>query len=507
MATSTLPTTSTRSDAIVAATNLSSQDQPHSEPPRATSSVDENNMNAMHSAVSIHCGTYEQHVTTSKNNNNNNNKEGRLKDLKLMEYYLNLNQLCHGKAGVLVSASSSTDDTGSCVFNLDSEKTQTTSTDFESKELLHQHLLRQHDANDDDEQLISQILFQTTGIMAPSNSTNVNHTSTIQRHSSITGTDTNKTFAFSLPKTSSYTRCTSINSHILPPIDTYSRCSSINVLHDTALPTAADSNCLFSSCAWKPILQTDHQEIAYSPDKIFQTTVNATHPSTVAVAHTITVQMEPLSAGADTLLLAAQVLHEKTNRTTDKTLLNNLETAVTEKKPKARKGRTRTRRSKKDIPDTTEQPKILKLIPDNDITKNDVLLGRGGRTNHHVGNARYRHYKETLQERYLVASKDEKSRIANELVQMIYSCNGRFLNKYDPNQSSELNENGSQKTIIVTCKKQCSKNESDDSEVEVDYWYEVDMKVARTKASQALREINTPENRAAKRAKYSSKKS
>jgi len=98
----------------------------------------------------------------------------------------------------------------------------------------------------------------------------------------------------------------------------------------------------------------------------------------------------------------------------------------------------------------------------------DVLLGRGGRTNHHPGNKRYLEAKDLIQDRYLAASKNEKTDISQELVDVVHAWGGRFL------QLDEI----------------------------ANKWFEVTNIKARKKASQTLREMNTPEQRAAKRAKY-----
>lgn len=98
----------------------------------------------------------------------------------------------------------------------------------------------------------------------------------------------------------------------------------------------------------------------------------------------------------------------------------------------------------------------------------DVLLGRGGRTNHHPGNKRYLEAKDLIQDRYLAASKNEKTDISQELVDVVHAWGGRFL---------QLDEVANK-------------------------WFEVTNIKARKKASQTLREMNTPEQRAAKRAKY-----
>ncbi len=102
----------------------------------------------------------------------------------------------------------------------------------------------------------------------------------------------------------------------------------------------------------------------------------------------------------------------------------------------------------------------------------DVLMGRGGRTNHHKGNENYLQIKERIQPRYLAAAKEDKTAISQELVDAILLQGGRFL-----------------KLDALT-----------------ERWYVVDNQVARKKASQTLREINTPAVRAAKRAKYNKKK-
>lgn len=101
----------------------------------------------------------------------------------------------------------------------------------------------------------------------------------------------------------------------------------------------------------------------------------------------------------------------------------------------------------------------------------DVLLGRGGRSNHHPGNKRYREEVKNLQSWYLgIEDKDEKTDLSQCLVDYVHSYQGRFLEK--------------------------------DSKG----WYEVPNIVARRKASQALREDTDPAKRAAKRARFLAKR-
>ena len=127
-------------------------------------------------------------------------------------------------------------------------------------------------------------------------------------------------------------------------------------------------------------------------------------------------------------------------------------------KPKSSKASTKRR---------GEPPNFQKVYYE--PTDADVLLGRGGRANNHVGNKRYLELKDAMQERYMAADKNEKTEISQELVDIIRNeYKGRFL-KLDPDTNQ---------------------------------WYEVDNHLARKKASQTLREINTAEKRAEKRARY-----
>jgi hypothetical protein len=439
-----------------------------------------------------------------------NTKAGRLKDLQLMEFYLNQNRVAEENG--------TTESSGDVSVNESHDNPL-----FRSTEILTQHILRPEDTNevdDDDDRLISQILFHSMDITAHSNH------QLLQRHPPFG--DTTKTFSFSIPKMSSH-----------------SQNGIVTMAHGTALDVTSNNNniSIFNSSAWKPALQSDHQEISYAPDSIFETSAVAgstagsttTNHSTLPTNHTTgnsmvsspTGKVNSLSVGAESLLLAAQVLHDENHDNPIEYSYHTENTNDLEKKPRATKGRNDdstiqkghsipiltnydTSIHEKEIHAATQaivssigrQQIPLELIRDSEITNNDVLLGRGGRTNHHEGNATYRQHKEAMQERYLKATKDEKTIIANELVQMIHSRDGRFLKEYDPNQSSEMNKNDDE-TGNSRKRKKSKKKRGNDYVVE--YWYEVDLLTARRKASQALREINTPENRAAKRVKYSKK--
>ena len=61
----------------------------------------------------------------------------------------------------------------------------------------------------------------------------------------------------------------------------------------------------------------------------------------------------------------------------------------------------------------------------------DVLLGRGRGCFKHVGNIRYRSLVEERKEKYEKASKKEKTRIAEAVIDLIERRGGRFLKGAD----------------------------------------------------------------------------
>jgi len=123
-----------------------------------------------------------------------------------------------------------------------------------------------------------------------------------------------------------------------------------------------------------------------------------------------------------------------------------------------------TKKKRKRAPRKTTIPLNKKYLKP---TEKDVLMGRGGKSNHHQGNMRYRAEIERLQERYKkTEDKDEKTNISERLVLDVQSYGGNFLEKDD---------NG---------------------------WYVIDDMVGRRKVSQALREDKDPEKRRAKRQRF-----
>lgn len=68
---------------------------------------------------------------------------------------------------------------------------------------------------------------------------------------------------------------------------------------------------------------------------------------------------------------------------------------------------------------------------ENDIVvqPNDVLCGRGGETNHHPGNIRYRSLVKAYQKLYLLAKRRDKPKIAQCIVVSVRGVDGRFLKR------------------------------------------------------------------------------
>lgn len=148
-------------------------------------------------------------------------------------------------------------------------------------------------------------------------------------------------------------------------------------------------------------------------------------------------------------------------------------TPITESKKSIKKTKKRRRKKRKKV--LPERKEYVDTISDL-----DVLLGRGGKTNHHPGNKRYREEVMNFRALYAGLKTDiEKTEMSMMLVDSIEKSGGRFL--------EEDKIKGGNGWISLG-------------------WYVVPKIVARRKASQALREDNDPEKRRAKRARFLAKK-
>mmetsp|Transcript_31188 Transcript_31188/g.47767 ORF Transcript_31188/g.47767 Transcript_31188/m.47767 type:complete len:338 (-) Transcript_31188:156-1169(-) len=65
-----------------------------------------------------------------------------------------------------------------------------------------------------------------------------------------------------------------------------------------------------------------------------------------------------------------------------------------------------------------------------DIKDEDVLCGRGGKSNHHPGNKRYRQVIKEWKAKYrVISAKTEKTGVSRKIVSEVYQYGGRFLKK------------------------------------------------------------------------------
>lgn len=68
---------------------------------------------------------------------------------------------------------------------------------------------------------------------------------------------------------------------------------------------------------------------------------------------------------------------------------------------------------------------------------NDVMFGRGGDTNYHIGNHRFRVLADEHREEYRASSRKEKALVVQEVVRVWRARGGRFLTKTDPEKGDD----------------------------------------------------------------------
>jgi hypothetical protein len=73
----------------------------------------------------------------------------------------------------------------------------------------------------------------------------------------------------------------------------------------------------------------------------------------------------------------------------------------------------------------------------NCISQNDVLLGRGGGSNNHIGNRRFRAIVSQHQHEYRQTRKLDKSKVAQKIVDIVQQEGGRFLKRTESNSAWE----------------------------------------------------------------------
>jgi hypothetical protein len=80
-----------------------------------------------------------------------------------------------------------------------------------------------------------------------------------------------------------------------------------------------------------------------------------------------------------------------------------------------------------EVPQELPEPQVLENIPC--ALENDVMCGRGGETNHHSGNMRYRQLVKVCQPAYIAAKRRDKPKIAEKIVRAVRKLGGRFIKR------------------------------------------------------------------------------
>jgi hypothetical protein len=112
------------------------------------------------------------------------------------------------------------------------------------------------------------------------------------------------------------------------------------------------------------------------------------------------------------------------------------------------------------------------------VTAKDVLMGRGGCSNHHVGNDTYRQHVISLQLHYKQVLRQDKTKCSEQVVQWVKDRGGRFLQKDTTTTTSTTTRRND-----TTSTSSASGSASSSGQ-----WYIVTDQMARSKVSQALRE-------------------
>jgi len=77
---------------------------------------------------------------------------------------------------------------------------------------------------------------------------------------------------------------------------------------------------------------------------------------------------------------------------------------------------------------STEKMNDVTFIEDHDITDADILSGRGGKSNHHIGNKRFRHLVTEMKTMYRnTGQRTDKTALSRGIIAYVHSYGGRFL--------------------------------------------------------------------------------
>ena len=110
-----------------------------------------------------------------------------------------------------------------------------------------------------------------------------------------------------------------------------------------------------------------------------------------------------------------------------------------------------------------------------ELNDNDVLQGRGSGSMQNAGNIKFRNLVEKLRPSYVAtSSRKEKAKMISDMVKLIQSRKGRFLQRLDENEAKEMGLN----------------TESTDNAEDQDHYVEMTDEEAAEKAKQAIRYVH-----------------
>lgn len=86
-----------------------------------------------------------------------------------------------------------------------------------------------------------------------------------------------------------------------------------------------------------------------------------------------------------------------------------------------------------------------------ELRDTDILCGRGGRSNHHVGNKRFRKVVSQMKASYkTIGSKTAKTELSRAIVDHVHGYGGRFLKHQDKNNNSNACHKNSTSYVVLS---------------------------------------------------------
>jgi hypothetical protein len=283
----------------------------------------------------------------------------------------------------------------------------------------------------------------------------------------------------------SFSRSDSLNSNIFKSKDSFSNLFDSNDISNmaisdsqwkedlTSIPNVPEDD-LFRSKEWTNLKDLGkHVDVSYSPSELFQSEAECDSRANHHSTHTEVESTSSSPLRTNWRALFYSQLHPPATSESEEAVRM---TATTDPihAPHHQKQKSTTKRPKRAYKPKHKREFSNKTYVDRP-TDLDVLLGRGGKSNHFPGNKRYREEIKNFKSSYLaLGDKDAKTDKIRFVLDYVHQYKGRFL------------------ALDKDCKPP--------------RYYVVPDSVARKKVSQALREECDPIKLAEKRARHKNKK-